>query len=197
MKSQSHAARRKVLFIVLFFLSLAIFLTAFFILSGNLAINDDDMVNEGWAVCDLSGMRSGDFKECGWGSVVYKRTDRDINAIDEYYGLLADPMSLLSNQPDAAKNEWRSENKKCFVFLPFAPIRGCELNFKLPGRDINPQWPEAAALFELPYLSESCEGRAWDMSGRLYKREGYPDELNVTVPNFQWQSEFEVIIRSN
>lgn len=149
--------------------------------------------NSSWASCDLSELREGETMRCGLG-MVYRRTAKDKASINKYHHLLADPNSKNSTQPIPAKNKWRSENPDYFVYRNFAPGRGCGLTFVSSERY---PWapPEKAALDELPYFTEPCEGRTWDMSGRLYKREGYPPEQNLYIPKVQWKSATRVLVR--
>lgn len=149
--------------------------------------------NEAWGSCDVSELKKGSTKQCGW-AVVYRRTDKDISSIDKYTSLLTDPNSKQSEQPASAQNRWRSENKEYFVFKPWAPVRKCVV--KLVDSKFYYGWepPENEALIELPFLTEPCEGRTWDTSGRLYYREGYPPERNLIVPKVQWVSPTKVLI---
>jgi hypothetical protein len=149
--------------------------------------------NEAWNTCDISGLEKGSLKRCDW-AVVYRRTDMDVFLIDKYSSLLADPDSEHSEQPSSAQNRWRSESKEYFVFKPWAPVRKCEV--KLVDSNYYYGWepPENDALNELPFFAEQCEGRAWDTSGRLYYREGYPPERNLIVPRVEWVAPTKVII---
>lgn len=149
--------------------------------------------NNAWAACNVSEIQKGSLKKCGW-SVVYRRTDKDIESVDKFITLLADPNSEQSKQPLSAQNKWRSEDKEYFIFKPYAPKRHCGV--KLINSKNHYRWepPEHAALVELPYFTEPCEGRTWDMSGRLYHREGYPQERNLIVPKVNWVSQTKVLI---
>lgn len=146
-----------------------------------------------WRPCDISGMNKGEWKKCGW-TFIYRRTDEDIAAVDRYRDLLADPESRQSEQPVAAQNQWRSENREYFVFEPWSSFRRCPVEFRDSGHDYPWEPPEHRVLQELPFFMESCEGRTWDMSGRLYHRQGYPPERNLTVPRVKWVSSEKVLI---
>lgn len=149
--------------------------------------------NAAWAACDISEIKKGGMRKCGW-AVVYRRTDEDIEAVGKFIALLADPNSKESDQPESTKNQWRSENKEYFVFKPWAPLRRCEVKLVNSKNYYGWKPPENDALSELPYFTEQCEGRTWDTSGRLYYREGYPPERNLIVPQVRWVSPTKVLI---
>ena len=149
--------------------------------------------NDAWGACNVADLVPGDVKRCGRFSI-YRRTPKDRSVVQEYIHLLADPGSAESEQSDTAKNEWRSENPEYFVFLPWAPERGCGVQLVTTGPGFLWDVPEAAALKELPFFTEPCEARAWDTSGRLYHRRGYPPERNLTVPKVRWMSDSEVLV---
>ena len=148
--------------------------------------------NAAWTTCDVSGLPAGEMMTCGY-AMIYHRTENDKSMVAKYAHLLADPKSLASEQPSGALNPWRSEREDYFIFRPWAPVRHCGVEL----RKVPPHWwepPELEALKELPYFTEPCEGRAWDMSGRLYQRKGYPPEMNLIVPKVKWVSESKVLV---
>ena len=164
------------------------------VLFSTLSINPKQE-NEAWGACDLSGMEAGSVRKCRWASV-YRRTAKDIQSVDKYTNLLADPHSQMSDQPEESENKWRSENREYFVYRSFAPKRYCAVNLMQPTT-IGWQPNEYEALKELPYFTEQCEGRTWDTSGRLYSRAGYPPELNLSVPTVRWVSPTSVLIHTD
>ena len=150
--------------------------------------------NDAWgAVCDLSDLAPGAMKKCGW-AMVYRRTPLDKKSIARFEHLLADPNSSDSQQPESARNQWRSENKDFFVFNSRAPVRGCVVALKEPEKSFEWGPQEKEALLTLPYFTENCEGRTWDTSGRLYMRTDNPPEKNLIVPKVRWVSESSVLI---
>ena len=167
-----------------------IFLSIPFLLSLSINVKQE---NDAWGVCDVSDLAPGAMKRCGW-ALVYHRTSLDKNSIARFKHLLADPDSSESQQPESARNQWRSENKDFFVFRSWAPVRGCGIELKAPEKSLewNPQ--EKEALLALPYFTEHCEGRAWDTSGRLYMRTYNPPEKNLIVPKVRWVTEFGVLV---
>jgi hypothetical protein len=125
-------------------------------------------------------MAPGTLTTCGH-FVVYRRTAADKAAVDRHAALLEDPRSLHSRQPESTRNPWRSTNPDYFVFLAEAPLRGRPVQLEAAG-SAESQPPEAAATRELPFFHENCENRAWDTSGRLYRRPPWSAESNLTVP---------------
>jgi len=154
-------------------------------LFSSLAINAKQE-NSAWGTCSLSDFPVGEVTECNLVSV-YRRTNKEIESIDMYTHLLADPYSDASVQPKNAKNKWRSESSEYFVFKPYAPKKGCAVKLKSP-QDYGWSPPENEALVALPHFHELCEGRTWDTSGRLYRRSGALPELNLIVPAVEWVS---------
>lgn len=151
--------------------------------------------NDAWGSCDVTTLAEGEMKQCGWARV-YRRTKLDITAIDKFTYLLEDPNSELSRQPEDAKNKWRSVKKEYFIFWPAAPIRGCEVRLQPAGAMAHMELPEKDATDTSISFFDYCEGRTWDISGRLYRREGNPVERNLIVPNVRWTSKNNVLILS-
>jgi len=128
--------------------------------------------------------------------MVYRRTQRDINSVSKYAHLLQDHDSNNSKQPVSAKNQWRSENTNYLVFKAYAPNRDCGVTLHEPLTVITWDPPELEALQELPYFTEQCEGRVWDTSGRLYRRDNYPLEQNLIIPKHRWTGKESVLIHA-
>lgn len=149
--------------------------------------------NEAWGACDVSDLLPGGLKKCAW-AMVYRRTALDKSSIERFGYLLADPASKESEQPESARNEWRSDSKEFFIFKPWAPVRACGVSLKSPTQSHAWKPPEKEAINSLPYFTEPCEGRTWDTSGRLYQRIGYPPEKNLIVPKVRWVTESKVLI---
>jgi len=160
----------------------------------SLSISEKSL-NNSIATCSVKEMEPGETIECNRASI-YKRTEHDKSNIKTFAYLLSDPQSIYSKQPKSTKNIWRSENSDYFIYYSWAPKKGCPITLK-ETINIQNNWyhpPELEALKILPYFTEQCEGRAWDTSGRLYHREGYPKELNLTVPKHKWVSSISVNI---
>ena len=185
--------RKKALSLVLVGLTVIgiVFLAVPFVSSLSISAKSE---NESWTGCNVSRLSPGTQKKCGY-AMVYRRTTHDIATINNFINLLQDPGSIESKQPEFAQNEWRSVSKDFFVYLPYAPQRKCGISIVEPNREVFRGHPEYEALMTSPYFWEGCDGRAWDMSGRLYKREHYPLELNLIVPNYKWLGNERILIQ--
>lgn len=150
--------------------------------------------NDSWSEYDLVGIRPGELRKLDW-AWVYRRTDQDKKNVRAFIARMEDPLSLHSRQPENARNEWRSGSPEFFIFLPFAPIRGCGVKFMPPGELDYADIPEADIVKLAPYFSEPCEGRVFDTSGRLFRRQNYPPENNLIVPDTQWVTKTKVLVR--
>ena len=150
--------------------------------------------NDKLGTYDFSTMSQGELKKFDY-FWVYRRTESDKSNVDRYRLHLADPDSKLSRQPPSAANTWRSENPDFFVFFPWAPIRSCSVVFIESGSRVVPSVPEASIVSRAPHFYEACEGRTFDVSGRLFHRPNYPQEQNLTVPDVKWFSKTQALVR--
>lgn len=149
--------------------------------------------NDAWAEIDLSGMKPGEVNDVGW-AWIYRRHEEDKARVGAYLEMLADPESAHSTQPESSKNQWRSASPDFFVFLPWAPQRGCGVIFRAKGTNVGDWWPEHKIASEIPHFIEPCEGRIFDSSGRLFLRRGYPPEQNLSVPYTKWITPTKVLV---
>jgi len=149
--------------------------------------------NEARVVYDVSDIEPGQLKmfDMLW---VYRRTEKDIERVDELAHLLDDPDSKRSQQPGTLKNKWRSENKDFFIFFPRAPRRACAIEFVAPNQREYKYYEDGKAIQSYPHFVETCELRIFDLSGRLLAREGWPPEFNLTIPETEWISDSKVVI---
>lgn len=152
--------------------------------------------NNTWVTCDVSTLDEGNILRCGY-ATIYKRTRKDFATINKHELLLSDARSENSRQPEKATNPWRSENPAYFIFMPWAPVKGCAITLVRGKTHFTSPVPEMIALDELPYLTEPCANRTWDMSGRLYERSSYPVEKNLFVPKVRWEGNTRVHVRQN
>ncbi|WP_444936611.1 hypothetical protein ACJJIW_02235 [Microbulbifer sp. JMSA004] len=149
--------------------------------------------NDSTYAFDLSDMKKGEYREYGYFSV-YRRTDRDKLLINEYLGSLQDPSSLGSSQPEGSDNVWRSGSENFFVFYPYAPNRGCSVDFVEPNHEPYGEWMNASHIHKFAHFVDLCEGRIWDTSGRILKKPYSLPEVNLTVPKTKWYTSAEVVV---
>jgi ubiquinol-cytochrome c reductase iron-sulfur subunit len=101
--------------------------------------------------------------------------------------LLADPHSKrLEQQPDYARNEWRSIKPDVAVLVAICTHLGCIPTFRpQPGAaDIDASWPGG---FYCP-----CHGSKFDLAGRVFKN--VPAPSNLEVPPHRYRSDSVLLI---
>lgn len=142
---------------------------------------------------DLSDMNPGELRELSY-VWVYRRTTTDKESNDRHLSSMVDPESNESRQPLDSKNKWRSANPDFFVFFPHAPVRGCEIEFRKSIDKPYNDWMQSDFIHHYPHFYGRCEGRLWDTSGRLIKRENFPYEKNLIVPKIVWRSHTKMVV---
>ena len=149
--------------------------------------------NAAQVIYDLLDIKPGEVKELGR-SWIYRRTAKDIEYIDRIVLLTDDPHSVKSEQPDTVLNKWRSQNDNFFIFLPYAPVRGCPIEF-IPANSVSYQdYEDGKAIQKYNHFRDSCEWRLFDTSGRILSRKNWPLEKNLIVPEVKWLSNTRIII---
>jgi len=99
---------------------------------------------------------------------VYARTEKNISLLKTEGSVLRDALSTQSDQPKQLRNNFRSENKKYFVFIPQENKRGCQVSLNDDTEGV---------LF-----TEPCFSAKYDASGRIFKNSGHKDQKNLAVP---------------
>ncbi len=126
-----------------------------------------------WVVTvPVTELENGKIKPLPWagGLVwVYARTNKDLQLLENDTLSLQDPNSIQSEQPEEMKNNYRSADKKYFVFIPHENKKGCQvsLNFKS----------------ENSRFTEPCFNAKYDAAGRILKNSGQQEQQNLAVPN--------------
>lgn len=105
---------------------------------------------------------------------VVHRTEEELQELSKVTPLLRDPLSLESEQPAYAKNEYRSIKKPILVVEGICTHLGCVPLLKPEG-------------FYCP-----CHGSIYDIAGRVYK--GVPAPLNLAIPPYKFLSESTIVI---
>jgi ubiquinol-cytochrome c reductase iron-sulfur subunit len=138
---------------------------------------------------DLGSLRPDELRTVEWrGKPVFvlRRTPEMIDALAGHDGLLADPQSRRSEQPEGARNALRSIRPDLAVIEAVCTHLGCVPSFRpTPGSpDIGAQWPGG---FYCP-----CHGSKFDLAGRVFKN--VPAPTNLTVPPRRFLSETALLI---
>lgn len=107
---------------------------------------------------------------------IVRRTAENLNnlALEEYRSELRDPDSEINQQPDYAKNEFRSIKEKIFVAVGICTHLGCVPSYEPEGME-----GVDHALFFCP-----CHGSKFDLAGRVFK--SVPAPSNLIIPPHQY-----------
>ena len=144
---------------------------------------------------DISGLKPGDKMVVAWrGKPVWilNRTPEMMASLKKNDDALADPMSKRTNYsttPDYARNDARSraERSNMLVTVGICTHLGCSPNDRFatgPQPGLPDNWDGG---FFCP-----CHGSKYDLSGRVYKNQPAPD--NLEVPPYQYLSETRLLI---
>ncbi len=99
---------------------------------------------------------------------------------------VADPNSKVNQQPEYAKNEWRSIKPEYLVIVGICTHLGCSPSPKLTtgAEGMGSDWPGG---FFCP-----CHGSKFDLAGRVFK--GAPAPINLQVPPYTYLSDSRLVI---
>ena len=136
---------------------------------------------------DLSKMLPGQQVTVAWrGKPVWiiQRTKEMLDHLSKQNELLRDPQSLTEQQPDYAKNTWRSINPEYLVLVGICTHLGCSPKYTPEVNALGPDWPGG---FYCP-----CHGSTFDLAGRVFK--GVPAPINLEVPPYHFISAHMIVI---
>lgn len=115
---------------------------------------------------------------------VMRRTPEQIDDL-KAGGPLRDPESTESEQPEFAKNAWRSSKPEYLVLVGICTHLGCSPSFRpVPDAEVGADWKGG---FYCP-----CHGSKFDLAGRVFA--GVPAPLNMVVPPYKYLSETRILI---
>jgi ubiquinol-cytochrome c reductase iron-sulfur subunit len=138
---------------------------------------------------DISKIELGQMIRVKWrGKPVWvvNRTQEMLDILPTLDSQLRDPESLESEQPDYAKNEYRSIKPEYAVLIGICTHLGCSPTFRpdIAPADLGKDWKGG---FFCP-----CHGSRFDLAGRVFK--GVPAPLNLVVPPYRYLSDTELLI---
>jgi len=138
---------------------------------------------------DISRLQPGDMQTVEWqGKPVWiiRRTREMLESIRKDDDLVTDPGSSVQQQPDYAKNAFRSIKEEFAVIEGVCTHLGCSPQFKsVEARaEMGPDWNGG---FYCP-----CHGSKFDFAGRVYK--GAPAPINLRVPKHTYLSATTILI---
>lgn len=138
---------------------------------------------------DISKLEPGALLKVEWrGKPVWvvRRTPEMIDSLSGLDGLLADPASAASDQPDYARNEARAVRDEFLVVLGVCTHLGCAplSRFERGDAELGADWPGG---FYCP-----CHGSKFDLAGRVYK--GAPAPTNLPVPPYAFLDDNHILV---
>lgn len=139
---------------------------------------------------DIGDMQPGDLKVELWqGKPVWilKRDTESLSHLTDLDDEVRDPGSDKEQQPDYAKNEYRSVKPEFLIVIGLCTHLGCSPSYVKSDNeeyDLGENWQGG---FFCP-----CHGSRFDLAGRVYK--GVPAPTNLMVPPHQYLSDTRVLI---
>ena len=138
---------------------------------------------------DISSLAPGELKVFEWrGKPVWviRRTREMVESLKATASRLTDPGSSDSQQPEYAKNEYRSLKPELMVMEGVCTHLGC-----------SPQMKTAEAKAEMGAdwaggFYCACHGSKFDLAGRVFR--GAPAPTNLTVPPYAFLSDSTLLI---
>lgn len=117
---------------------------------------------------------------------IVRRTPAMLESLKSDEGMLADPESKVKQQPDYAKNEYRSIKPEYFVVIGICTHLGCSPLFRpeVGAADLGKDWPGG---FFCP-----CHGSKFDLAGRVFS--GMPAPTNLVVPQYHYIDDNTILI---
>jgi len=141
---------------------------------------------------DISTVEPGAYMRVLWrGRAIYivHRTPEMLSRLESESYTLRDPDSEESEQPEFARNQFRSLRPELLVIEGVCTHLGCVplTRFEVAPADLGPDW---VGGFFCP-----CHGSMFDMSGRVFA--GVPAPTNLTVPPYTFIDNDTVMIGSD
>jgi ubiquinol-cytochrome c reductase iron-sulfur subunit len=139
---------------------------------------------------DLTGLEPGNMMTVEWrGKPVWiiHRTDEMIQNLKSNTSKLRDPESKVEQQPDSARNTYRSLRPEVLVLIGICTHLGCAPTYRPQLNELGPDWPGG---FYCP-----CHGSTFDLAGRVFK--GVPAPINLEVPPYHYLNDNTILIGEN
>ncbi len=138
---------------------------------------------------DISKLKPGERMVEKWrGKPVWilRRSKESVADLSGMSDILRDPDSDVEQQPEYAKNTYRSVKPEYLVVVGLCTHLGCSPNYLASNaaHDFGADWKGG---FFCP-----CHGSKFDLAGRVFK--GVPAPANLVVPKYQFTSETTILI---
>jgi len=138
---------------------------------------------------DISKLEPGQMMTVEWRSKpvwILRRTKETLDALKTVDAKVSDPNSDVPQQPEYAKNEFRSIKPEVLVLVGICTHLGCSPQPK-PVEDKAEMGADWAGGFLCP-----CHGSKFDLAGRVFK--GAPAPVNLEVPQHTYLSDTRILI---
>jgi len=138
---------------------------------------------------DLGDLQPGERKIEKWqGKPVWilRRTNETLEQLANPGPQIRDPKSEENQQPEYARNEYRSIKPEYLIVLGLCTHLGCSPSYvaEEDEHDLGPEWKGG---FFCP-----CHGTLFDLAGRVYKN--FPAPTNLVIPPHKYLSDTLVLI---
>lgn len=117
---------------------------------------------------------------------VLGRSEPTVETLETNTDDLADPDSERPQQPDYAKNPWRSRKPEVGIYIGLCTHLGCSPKYygEVQPEPFDQNWKGG---FFCP-----CHGSRFDLAGRVVR--GVPAPANLVVPPYSYETENVVVI---
>lgn len=139
---------------------------------------------------DIGKLEQGALLKVEWrGKPVWilRRTDAMLEGVRETDPEVRDPNSEQPQQPEYARNEYRSIKPEYLVVVGSCTHLGCSPIDRFEVGSLGPDWYGG---FYCP-----CHGSKFDLAGRVFQ--GVPAPLNLLVPPHRYLSDSVILIGSD
>jgi len=136
---------------------------------------------------DISQLKPGEQLTVEWrGKPVWvvRRTPESLAALKKNISQLRDPESTVNQQPEYARNQFRSIKPEYLVLVGICTHLGCAPTYRPDKGGIDKTWEGGFYC--------SCHGSKFDFAGRVFK--GVPAPINLEVPRYAFINDNEILI---
>lgn len=138
-------------------------------------------------IVNIGEMKPGDQLTVSWrGKPIWivRRTEEALKSLAADESLLRDPDSEVDQQPEYARNRYRSLKPEFLVVVGVCTHLGCIPTYRPDPNSVSPDWPGGFLC--------TCHGSKFDLAGRVFK--GVPAPINLEVPHYSFINDREILI---
>lgn len=138
---------------------------------------------------DISGLEEGQRINVEWRGTpvwIFRRDEETVDALETVDAQLQDPDSDAPQQPDYARNKYRSIKPEIMVLVGICTHLGCSPLYR-PDETPEGMDREWIGGFFCP-----CHGSYFDLAGRVYQ--GVPANLNLEVPPYKFIDDNTILV---